>query len=164
MMSKPRMTDVSLLLLRVFIGLAISTHGYQKIFMNMDKFTDAVAGLGFPAPVFLAWVAALSEFAGGLLLALGLFSRASALFVMGVMAVAVFRVHAADPFRVKELAFAYLIVSAALLSSGGGFYSLDHAIKTARIRARRAGRMEDWQEHESRSRRSREQRMHRKSA
>ena len=89
MMSKPRMTDVSLLLLRVFIGLAISTHGYQKIFMNMDKFTDAVAGLGFPAPVFLAWVAALSEFAGGLLLALGLFSRASALFVMGVMAVAV---------------------------------------------------------------------------
>ena len=137
MTTKPRLTDVTLVLLRVFIGLAISTHGYQKIFGGgMAGFTEGVAGMGFPAPEIFAWLAALSEFGGGILLALGLFSRLGALAVMGVMGTAFFVYHAADPFSVKEMAFAYLVVSSSLLFSGGGYYSLDHII-TARIRRKR---------------------------
>lgn len=134
---KPKLIDVSLLLLRVFIGLAIATHGYHKVFENMPQFTQGVAGLGFPAPALFAWMAALSEFAGGIMLALGLFTRFAAFFVACVMAVAVFKVHAADPFKVKELAFAYLVVSGSLLAGGGGFFSLDRAIFMSRTQARR---------------------------
>ena len=132
-----RLTDMSLLLLRVFIGLAIASHGYHKVFEHMPQFTQGVAKLGFPSPMLFAWMAALSEFAGGIMLAMGLFTRFAAFFVGIVMAVAVFKVHAADPFKVKELAYAYLVVSGSLLAGGGGFFSLDRAIFMSRTRARR---------------------------
>lgn len=137
---KSHATDVSLLLMRVFIGGAIAYHGAGKVFGNMEGFGQAVAGLGFPFPAVFAWVAALSEFAGGILIALGLLTRVSALFAMSVMAVAFFMVHAGDPFRVKELAYAYLIFTAGVLISGGGYFSADNFIRSRSRSARKRNR------------------------
>jgi hypothetical protein len=78
-----------------------------------------------PAPTLLGWFAILSEFAGGLLLALGLFTRAAGLAVAGTLFIAAFKVHAADPFAKKELALAYAVVGLAFALSGGGRYALD---------------------------------------
>jgi putative oxidoreductase len=135
--NKPRKVDASLLIMRVFLGSALAVHGAHKIFGQMDGFTQGVAGIGFPVPVLFAWLAALSEFAGGLFIALGLFTRVSALFAAVVMGVAFFMVHAADPFRVKELAYVYLVFTGSMILCGGGYFSLDMMMVNRRRNARR---------------------------
>ena len=125
--------DIGLLWLRLFTGLGIATHGYGKVFGgHMDKMVEGVAAMGFPAPGFFAWAAALSEFAGGILLALGLFTCPAALFIFITMAVAVFIKHGGDPLKVKELALAYLVASGAIKLLGPGKFSLDNIIKFRR--------------------------------
>lgn len=81
--------------------------------------------MGFPLPGLFAWAAALSEFLGGILVALGLATRPAAFFVFATMAVAAFIRHAPDPFRVKELALAYWTMAGTLILMGGGPWSLD---------------------------------------
>jgi putative oxidoreductase len=44
------------------------------------------------------------------------------------MSVAAFIRHAADPFDVKELAFAYWVMAMAIVLIGPGLFSFDHLI------------------------------------
>ena len=123
---KNRMHDMAILFLRLGFGLCMATHGYAKIFGGyMDKFTEGVAALGFPAPATFAWLAALSEFAGGILVALGLGTRVSSFFIAFTMVVAAFVQHAADPFEKKEMAILFLTGFCALILTGGGQFALD---------------------------------------
>ncbi len=128
-----RATDVGLLVLRLGVGLSLAfAHGLGKIPPSAG-FIDGTAEMGFPLPVLFAWAAALSEFAGGLLLALGLATRPAALFVAGTMAVAFFVRHGDDPFADGEKAFLYLVVALALLVAGAGRYALDRFIARERV-------------------------------
>jgi putative oxidoreductase len=123
---KDRTLNAGLLALRVFMGLAIASHGYQKVFGGqVEMLTQGLIKMGMPAPHLLAWLAALSEFAGGLLIALGLGTRIAAFFVFFTMSVAFFKAHAADPWQVKELAYMYGTIALSLILMGGGCYSLD---------------------------------------
>jgi putative oxidoreductase len=124
---KNGLLSVGLLWLRVLMGLGIATHGYPKIFEDgrMERFAEGVAAMGFPMPLFFAWMAALAEFVGGLLIALGLGTRAAAGMVFVTMAVAAFIRHGADPFSKKELALLYWAVAGALVLTGPGPLSLD---------------------------------------
>lgn len=123
---KDNLSSIGLLWLRVLAGAGIAYHGYGKVFGgHIGKLTEGVAAMGFPAPTFFAWAAALSEFAGGILLALGLGTQLAALFIFITMSVAAFKVHAKDPLQVKELALAYWVVSGALFFTGAGKFSLD---------------------------------------
>lgn len=118
--------DLGLLALRVLFGAGIAYHGYGKVFGGqVNMLIDGVTAMGFPMPVVFAWAASLSEFAGGICLALGLLTRPAAFFVFVTMSVAAFKVHAADPFQTKELALAYWSASAALMLTGAGALSLD---------------------------------------
>jgi putative oxidoreductase len=111
------------------MGIGIATHGYDKIFGGrMDKFTEGVAKLGFPMSDLFAWMSALTEFVGGILIALGLGTRIAAFFVFINMSVAVFIRHAPDPFDVKEKALAYWVMAMAIVLLGPGFFSLDRLI------------------------------------
>ncbi|MCC6137718.1 MAG: DoxX family protein, partial [Bdellovibrionaceae bacterium] len=105
LLNKP---DIGLLIFRIFIGLSMAlVHGFTKLPPN-DDLVSGVAAIGFPIPVVFAWMAALSEFVGGLFIASGLFTRYAALFLGFTMSVAAFVVHAKDPFQVKEMALMFL--------------------------------------------------------
>ncbi len=118
--------NAGLLWLRVLAGAGIAYHGHGKVFGgHVGQLTEGVAAMGFPAPAVFAWAAALSEFAGGLCLVLGLGTRIAAFFVFSTMSVAAFIAHSKDPLQVKELALAYWTASGALILLGGGEWSLD---------------------------------------
>lgn len=121
--------DLGLTILRLFAGLALALgHGLDKM-LPSQMFIDMVSAMGFPAPTFFAWSAALSELVGGLLLAIGLFTRPASLFILTTMGVAAFMHHGADPFKDQELALIYGAVALVFLFSGGGRLSLDHFLR-----------------------------------
>jgi putative oxidoreductase len=123
--TSPRQADLGLLLVRLWFGgvLAIG-HGWGKL-TALGDFTASVVQQGLPFPTVMAPAAALSELVGGLCLALGVVTRPAAVAVAATMAVAAFKVHAADPFVRKELALAYGVVALGLLVAGAGRYSID---------------------------------------
>lgn len=121
--------DLGLLIFRLFVGLSMAfAHGLGKM-PPPSQLVEGLSAMGFPAPGLFAWLAGLSEFAGGLLIAVGLFARPSALFLGITMAVAGFVAHSADPFRVKELAFLYLASCVLIFFAGAGRFSLDKIIR-----------------------------------
>lgn len=122
--------NAGLLVLRVMMGLGIAHHGFGKVFGGVIvPLTEGLTKMGFPAPVLMAWLAALSELVGGLLIAIGLGTRAAAFFVAFTMGVAFFIAHAHDPFQVKELAYMYGAIALSLILTGAGDYSLDFLIR-----------------------------------
>lgn len=120
-----RATDLGLLILRVGAGLMMAfAHGLGKL-PPSDGFIGATEALGFPAPTLFAWLAALAEFGGGLLIAVGLLTRPAAAALAFTMAVAFFGQHGGDPFAERELAALYGVVAVAFVASGAGRFSLD---------------------------------------
>src|SRR4030088_2690336 len=126
-----------LLILRLVLGLSVAAHGAQKLFgwfggPGMTNWTLSVQRLRIRPPRPWAWVAALSEFGGGLLLALGLLSPLGSLAIVGAMLVAIATVHLAKGFWVSkggyEFNLAILAAVAAVALTGRGAYSLDVAL------------------------------------
>jgi len=115
---------------RIFFGLTMAlAHGLGK-FPPPAMMVEGLSGMGLPLPGAMAWAATLSELLGGILIALGLFTRPAALFLAVTMAVAAFVAHGADPFAKKEMALLYMFASIIFLSVGGGRFSVDHLISS----------------------------------
>ncbi len=86
-MTLTQKTDLSLLILRVWLGLNMAfSHGLGKM-EHASDFLSAGSLEKFGAPVFFGIMAILAEFLGGILIALGLFTRTSAFFMVSVLAV-----------------------------------------------------------------------------
>lgn len=131
--------DVGLLVLRVGAGLSLAlAHGLGKM-PPSDGFIGATESMGFPLPVVFAWAAGLSEFVGGLLIALGLVTRPAAVFVAITMAVARLGAHGSDPFGDGELSMVYFLIAVAIALIGAGRWSLDRILwrRTATLRGAR---------------------------
>ncbi|WP_408096556.1 DoxX family protein [Peredibacter sp. HCB2-198] len=120
--------ELSMFVPRVFFGLTMAfSHGLGKV-PPPDMLVGGIESMGLPMPIVFAWLAALSEFAGGVLLALGLLTRPAALFLSITMAMAGLIVHMKDPFNVKEMAFLYLAVFIMFAIRGSGKWSVDYLI------------------------------------
>ena len=113
---------VTLTLLRVVAGLLFMQHGAQKLF-------GALGGHQVDTLLSRAGLAGVLEFFGGLLVALGLFTRPVAFILAGEMTVAYFTQHAPKGFwpimNKGELAALYCFVFLFLAAHGGGAFSLD---------------------------------------
>jgi putative oxidoreductase len=128
---------IGLLILRLVIGLTMAAHGAQKLFgwwggPGMSNWTQSVRRLRIRPAQPWAWVAALSEFGGGLLLALGLLSPLGSLAIIGAMLVAIATVHLSKGFWVSKGGYEFNLsiigAAAALAITGPGTYSLDNAL------------------------------------
>ena len=120
-------------LIRVTAGLMLVPHGYQKLFVGgVDKTAAGFAKMGLEPAYPLALYIALLEFAGGLMLAAGLFTRVVAALVIGFMAVAVVHVHAPNGFfwiaKGYEYPLFWALVCVAIAIKGGGALSVDAKI------------------------------------
>ncbi len=143
--------DVALLVLRLAgLGLALA-HGWGKIAALASGegggFIEGVGSLGFPMPGLFAWAAGLAEFAGGLFVAFGLFTRVAASFAGFTMLVAGFLRHkfhlhllvwlglfqaseeTIEGWRDPEKALVYVLIFVALILMGGGRLSLDRIVR-----------------------------------
>ena len=118
-------SNFGLLILRVFIGAALLTHGWGKMFGGLEKFTGFVASLGVPLPAVAAFLAAFAESFGAILLAIGLLTRPAAFLIVCTMAVAVFGAHGGQGFAEQEPAWLYLVPALFFLLKGAGRWSLD---------------------------------------
>src|SRR5262249_19043772 len=111
-------------LMRIVVGLLFLQHGGQKLF----GFPDAFPG-GPPPMLSEIWVAGVLEFFGGLLIALGLFTRPVAFLLAGEMAVGYFQAHAKRGLwplmNGGELAVFYCFVFLYLAVAGGGAWGID---------------------------------------
>jgi putative oxidoreductase len=128
------LSDYGLLILRIAVGLALAAHGSQKLFGWFGGYGLAGTGgffesMGFrPGKIFAA-AAGLSEFFGGLFIALGLFGAVGPMLVLATMLVAILTVHVKHGFFVTnngmEMPFTYAIVAIAVALTGFGAISLD---------------------------------------
>lgn len=124
--------SIGLLLIRLFLGLGLAAHGYDKFFgeHGIAGFAGFLGTLGVPKPEMAAYVSATTELAGGILVALGLLTRPIALVVAFNMFVAAFTAHKGAYFLPKGMEYALNlgVVFLALFFTGPGRISLDYLI------------------------------------
>ncbi|SHE38060.1 DoxX family protein [Chryseobacterium takakiae] len=121
--------DIILLLVRVFIGFAMLSHGFPKLQMLLEggkiEFFDFL-GMG---PTLSLTLTVFAEFVCSILLILGLFTRVALGFLTFTMIIAAFVVHGADPFEKREMSLIYLSVYLLLIAFGPGKISVDYMIE-----------------------------------
>ena len=125
--------DFALLLLRLTVGLLVAGHGAQKLFgwfsgAGLAGATGWLGSLGFRPARFWSLLSASSEFFGGVLFALGLFSPLGSLGIGAGMLMAISRVHWPKVWATNggfELPLTYLAVAIAVALTGPGAISVD---------------------------------------
>lgn len=121
----PRMLSM----LRIIAALLFMEHGLGKLF----GFPAWPTPNGGPAAFTLIWFAGVLEAAGGLLLALGLFTRPVAFLLSGEMAIGYFKSHFPHSFfpllNSGDAAVLYCFVFFYLFVAGGGVWSIDRLRK-----------------------------------
>ncbi len=119
------------LLVRLFVGYFFLETGWGKIH-NLQGMAERFADWGLPAPAFNAALSGWTEFLGGLLVVLGLFTRLVSIplfinMVVAMLAVKLKKVGGLDDFvELDELLYALSFLW--LFFSGPGWISLDHIL------------------------------------
>jgi putative oxidoreductase len=115
--------------LRFVAGGMLALHGAQKIFGFLAKNPQPAVGSQL-------WIGGLIELVGGILIAIGLFTRPFAILASGTMAVAYFQFHwklAMDDWKFLptvnggEAAVLYCFIFLVFGVAGAGAFSLDAA-------------------------------------
>jgi putative oxidoreductase len=125
---------IGYVLARVWMALLILPSGYEKVFD--DGVARIAAGnvlkTGFYPPMFWAWLVAILELVGMLMLAVGLLTRPIAFMFFVEMAVITVTIQMPNGYfwtsRGCEFALLLTLVSFAFVMGGGGKYSLDRRI------------------------------------
>lgn len=124
-------------ILRIFLGIIYAMHAYRSLVVFTPAATaDFLAKVvGLPAPMFMAWALIVVHGVGGLMLILGLWTRAAAAANAVVMLIALLTVHRSEGFFLKVVAdgtavggfeFAFLLFGAtvAQLALGSGRWAV----------------------------------------
>ena len=126
--------DTGILIIRMFFGLAMASHGAQKLLgwfggYGIKRTGGFFESIGFRPGAAFATAAGLSEMGGGLLITAGLFTPFGAAAVLSAMVVAMVSVHSKNGFFATgngiELPFLYAVTALGILFAGAGAISLD---------------------------------------
>jgi putative oxidoreductase len=132
--------DGGLLVLRLGVGIVFAIHGAQKVFgwwsgPGITGWHAAMQRMGFRPAVFFAWVSALGELVGGLLLVAGLVTPLAATALIAQSVVIIGAAHWQHGFFNKDSGYEFPLVlaagAAAVLLTGAGAWSLDAALGLA---------------------------------
>jgi len=114
--------------LRMAVGSCMVYAGYGKVIPTnaLDHYAHYIVTLGMP--YWLGYVSALTEFAGGILVLLGLLTRPAAALIGINMIVAMVKVSCHQ--GAVSIQFVGLLIAAAiaLLCIGGGIFAVDRKI------------------------------------
>ena len=120
-----RYTEIAFALLRFVAGALFACHGAQKLF--------GLFGGKVMTGSTLIMTAAVIELVGGILIAIGLLTRAAAFIASGEMAVAYFKSHAPQGFwpiqNKGEAAVFYCFLFLFIAAHGAGRYSIDALVR-----------------------------------
>lgn len=144
------LANASLLILRLFVGVAFIRHGWPKL----RHLKTWATSMNFPE--WLCFLSAGSMFGGGMALLLGLFTSIASLAIMASMIVAIalkiragFPMIPPDPYQIPEghyggpmglgeppnweKAAMYAVMTLVLIACGGGMFALDSLFNAERI-------------------------------
>lgn len=127
----------SLTLLRVYLGVMFMLHGHQKLFVTgaLPATAGFFSQVGIPMANVAAVVVAFAEFVGGILLIAGLFTKLTSFVLLIEMLVAFLKVHLSVGFFISEKVYGYefvLLIIAVLIvimMSGPGNLSVGKLFK-----------------------------------
>lgn len=117
--------DLSLLILRVVVGVIFAAHGAQKLFgafggPGLTKVVEMMGPMGYPVTI--------GEFFGGLGLIFGFLTRFSAASLIVIMGGAIAMVHGKHGFFLQDQGFEYNVALIGLLApiliAGPGQFSI----------------------------------------
>jgi putative oxidoreductase len=113
--------------MRLVLGAVILAHGYHKVFGGLHQHVQFVTSLGLPA--WSAYLSAFTEFLGGLLVLIGLFTRIASFAICIDLGVAIAKVHLHKGMMGPggyEFPLALAALAFALIFFGGGPIAFDH--------------------------------------
>lgn len=130
--SNTLIVDIVLLIVRVFVGFSMLSHGFpklQQLFSGEEiQFFDF---LGMGPKISLICVV-FAEFVCSIFIILGLFTRVAVFFLIVTMAIIGLHYHSADPFSKRESSLLYLSIYSLIFAFGPGKYSIDGMISKRR--------------------------------
>lgn len=115
--------DFGLFALRVSIAFVFITAGYNKL-GNIEMFTGMLDGMNFPAVTFFAYLVALIELIGGVMILFGVYTKYAAIALSVIMLVAILTAHMGGPVNGYYTPLAALGGCVALIGLGSGNWNL----------------------------------------
>ncbi|MBS3114229.1 DoxX family protein [Candidatus Woesearchaeota archaeon] len=129
-MANSKLSQWTLALLRVVLGVIFTYHGYLKLFVvgSLPETAGFFAQVGIPMANYAAVVVAFAEFFGGLFLLLGVVTKWTTLVLIFEMLIAFFMVHLKNGLLVSKGGYEFVLLILAglvvLLVNGAGALSL----------------------------------------
>lgn len=122
----PNVVEVGILLVRIFVGLSMLTHGIPKLQTLVEN--DHIKFMHFlgMGSIFTMVLVVFAEFLCSIFIIVGLFTRIACIPLIITMLVACFVVHGSDPYEAKELSVLYFFFYFIILIMGSGKFSIDH--------------------------------------
>ncbi len=116
--------DLALLLLRIGVGVVFIVAGWGKL-TGIEGVQGFFGDLGIPLAGMMAWVVAIVEFVGGLMVLTGLYAKIPNLLLAVIMVVALFTTKLGGEFSAARVDILLLLMTLALAILGSGKYSLN---------------------------------------
>ncbi|MEX0944696.1 MAG: DoxX family protein [Balneolaceae bacterium] len=119
--------ELALLLLRIGVGVIFIVSGWGKL-TGIEGVQGFFGNIGIPLPAIMAWVVAIVEFVGGIMVLLGAYARIPYLLLAIIMVVAVLTTKLDGGFSGARLELMLFLTSIALYLIGSGEYSIDKKV------------------------------------
>ncbi|MEJ2467648.1 MAG: DoxX family protein [Campylobacterales bacterium] len=124
-------SSLFLLAARLVVATGFTEAAHLK-WESIEATAEWFGSMGYPLPLFTAYLVGSVEVLGIVLLALGLLTRLISIPLMVIMIVAILTVHLPNGFECSkngfEIPMYYFVFLGLFISHGPGRYSLDHLL------------------------------------